>query len=234
MARLPPDHRALAVLAAVQAQAPYADPDPRARALHSCLTTDASDLPEVAEALALYGTPHHRHALNAALLAKAPDALLTDALDMGAATPGVYRYLFFDRGVFPHAFAVFDYVRELALTDQERAYYAKALQEGPEHLLHRFRIGKRPDLDPRVVLRSLLAEQFDRAQAHRGQEITSEVAQAALTWGREAAKTAHLLISSGDQQTENAMRDIRIALKITNTTKTLAELNVAPDDLVTE
>ncbi len=231
MPRLSPDHRALRVFSMVYGKQPFVGSHADEHALYEYLQHGRSPTPQVDEAYGIYEEPQFRHVVDAALLAHATDAFVCDALEMPLTVMSVYRHLFFDRSVFRHVLDVSKYVKELPVTPEERTYYTTAYEKGPETLLNRFRIGKRPDLEPRAVLKELLADQIERARGHRGQPLNSELAREALRWAQATANTANILLRE-DTQAEHALSELKLTLAVEDRTVSVNDLVIKPGDLV--
>jgi hypothetical protein len=212
MPRRSPDHRGLAVLRAAETTEPFDATHPYERGLHTLVTEGVVIQEDVADAYDLYVVPEQRHVVNALLLAKATDTQIELALDLPGLVLPAYRHLFFDRHVFRHALDVGAWVR--ALPQGPRELYVLAIERGPEALADMFRIGERALPDPKKILRHVLADQYTRFQEHRGQELTSTVAQAALKTGRDAVKTALLLITQSKDAAEAQKAEIQALFEL--------------------
>lgn len=232
MPRLQPDHVATRVLTSVETLDQPEGDHPFEVALFYLVKNASSLQPDVDEAFCLYENHEQRHVLNAAILAKAPDALLQAEIDLPPGVAAAYRYLFFDRGVFRHALDVASYVAGLELDKKYKEIYETAIQQGADVLLMKYHIGPRAPIDPKDVIRHTLSTFYERAQAHRGQQITSKAAKEALKWGRAAVSTAATLIDKGNNQAEAALKDLKLALEIKDHTKTPADLGVSHDEIV--
>jgi hypothetical protein len=172
--------------------------------------------------------------LNAAILGKATNDQISEALEMAPTTLSVYRYLFCDRNVFSHALLIPDYIRGLDIADQYKEWYAIAHTRGPKSLLKRFTVGTPIPLSPDEVLQDIAADQYDRFLTHRGEQITSNIAMAALNWGKEAAKTASIIIQRGESRPASGHEAMKIALKVTDQTSSPEEAGVQAEEILTE
>lgn len=232
MPRQPPDHNGLKVLECAAASRLFESTHPDEIALYQLLTQKETALPSVGDALEIYMSEEFRHSLNALLIANMGDESISPVLEISLVTLRSYRYLFFDRSVFRHAFDIRSYVRELPIRMEFKSLYVEAIERGPESLLNKFRVGTRPQVEPRKVLEELMNDQFDRSKAHRGLNLTDEVAKQALNWSRAAVGTAHILLANSPQTEKSAMEEVRMQLITKEHTQTLDDINITVDELV--
>jgi hypothetical protein len=227
--RAPPDHRGKQIIELAKAGAPVdLALDPREIALFYRVKSQPCPLPEVDDAYDLYATNQHRHLLDALFLGQATDAQLFESLQISHLVLSTYRYLFCDKSVFRHALDVHSYVQALTCHKDLAQYYTVAIKQGPTVLLSDLRLGERPPVDPKATLRSLTSDFFTRFQAHRGQALTSRVAQEAFKWGRAAADTSVLLIQHDSNKAEAALEDLKLALASVDHTATPDEAGLDP------
>jgi hypothetical protein len=234
MPRPTPDYRGRAVLAAARTHEVSPGTHAYETAFFNLLKGVKGVLPEIQEAFEIYSVETYRHVLDASILGKASNDQIADCLEIASSTINVYRHLFCDRGVFPHALVIPDYIKQLDIQDRFKEWYALANTRGGEALLRRFKIGKPTPPSPDEVLQTLLADQYDRALTHRGEQITSDIAMASFKWGQEAAKTANLMIHRGESNPEKGAQAMRLALRTTDQTQTAEEAGIDPEELVTE
>jgi hypothetical protein len=231
MPRREPDHNAQRVLTLVQTRTPYQGDHPDEMSLFQLLTTGQSPIPEVDDAYELFTHPEDRHIVNALLLAKAPVEQISSSLSMSVPLVSAYRHLFFDRDVFRHDLDVKNYINMLAVPEEIRAYYNLACKRGFRSLANSFHIGEQVPVSPKEALQELLADQIDRARAHRGQRLDTEIARTALEWGRAAMSTANILLRTEPQDGKNALQELKLALLTQDHTTTIEELDVKPGEL---
>lgn len=235
MLRQPPDHRGLGIIQAALVRDIECQPDasPFESALYELVKNEAVVMVDVEEAYALYVTDDYRHALYALILAGASDDAISQALEIPPLVLPAFRFLFCDRTVFRHAMEISAYASKLECSDTHKKYYRTALEQGPDFLLNRLRIGKRPALDPKEALRSIAADFYDRFLTHRGQQIDSNNAKEALKWGKEAASVATVLIDKDSNKAEHALEDLKLALLTTDLTSSPKEAGINPDEVIT-
>lgn len=222
--RAPPDHRGKRIIDLVRSEGPPdLSWDPREVALFYRVKSQPCPLPDVEEAYDLYSTNQHRHLLDALILGQATDAQIFESLQIAHLVLSTYRYLFCDKAVFRHALDVHSYVQALTCHKDLALYYTVAIKQGPTVLLSDLRLGERPPVDPKATLRSLASDFFTRFQAHRGQALTSRVAQEAFKWGKAAAETSVLLIHHDSNKAEAALEDLKLALATVDHTSTPEE-----------
>jgi hypothetical protein len=232
--RAPPDHRARKIVELVKAGEPVdVSLDPREVALFYRVKSQPCPLPDVEDAYDLYTTNQHRHLLDALFLGQATDAQIFESLQISSLVLSTYRYLFCDKTVFRHALDVHSYVQALTCHKDLAMYYAVAIKQGPMVLLSDLRLGERPPIDPKATLRSLTSDFFTRFQAHRGQALTSRVAQEAFKWGRAAADTSVLLIQHDSNKAEAALEDLKLALASVDHTATPEEAGLDTRTILT-
>jgi hypothetical protein len=232
MPRKPPDHVGLRVTAEAQTNdAPIGD-HPFEVPLFYLVKTGSCHSPDVEEAYSIYITDEQRHVIDAALIAKASDEDLRTELSIGPTVMAAYRHLFFDRTVFRHDLDVATYIHQLEIEDEVRSIYTCAVQQGADVLLAKHHIGPRAPLDPKEVLRRTLAAFYERSQAHRGEQITSEAARESLKWAKEAVNASVVLIDKGSNQAEAALKDLRLTLEVRNQTVTLEQIGIKPGEIV--
>lgn len=144
----------------------------------------------VEQARHLASTPY-RHALYALLLVDADPDEACAVLSLQRSVWDAFAELFFDRTVFPHIFAIHEWVEEQSTGNPVlRELYADALQQGPDPIYDRYRIGNRKTLVPMAVPTMLLADMVRRAKEHRGRSITSNITKEALKWNKAAIQAA--------------------------------------------
>lgn len=235
MALLEPDHRALRIITSAQAGDDDSQ-EPLERAFFHLVKTGDPSSAEVSMASDLYRDPEYRHTFNALILAGANAESVAVGTGVSEACYETYRYLFFDDTVFPHNLAKTRYVRRLPCPDEFRQLYEIAIERGPSELLERCRIGAKPRLEPETLMYDAMSDMWSKFLSHRGYTVTSDMAKEALKWGEASLRTAKQLLENNREERRSAhtVDDLRIALEIRNDTKTMAELNVSPDDLVSE
>jgi hypothetical protein len=192
--------------------------------------------PDVQEAYSLYEDEEARHVLNALLLFDAEPARIKNALRLGEHTLEAYCVYFFDKRVFPHVFAARRFLKDLSeqLTKEHREIYELALQEGPERLLDRYRIGSAPIPKPEQVLEEMMRETHSRAFEHRGKPITSKTAETSFRWGRAATATAQAILQHNIANKQGSGVALVLALKNIDHTQTPEEAGLSRDDIVKE
>lgn len=233
MPRIPPDHRAQRVLRAIQEKAAFVTDDADERHLYLTLTTGEAPSLDVEEAALMWFNEEGRHVFNALLLAKTTDEQLCSGLDVSITALMPYKRLFFDRSVFRNALDAIAYVKDLSVEPAIRAHYQTAIEQGPEFLINKFRVGTRPALDPRTVIQLVLNDTTDRFVTHRGQALDSMTAREALRWGAQALQAAAMSIDKGSDDTKNALSELKvIMLRTENRTKTPEEAGIDPADVV--
>lgn len=233
MPRTPPDHRAQRVLSAIQSGGEFRSDDADERHLYLTLTAKEAPSPDVEEAVLMWLNEESRHVFNALLLAKASDDQICAGLDTSVTALAPYKRLFFDRGVFRNALDVIGYVKNLDVADEVRAHYRTAIEQGPEFLINKFRVGARPSVDPRMAIQLVLNDSTDRFVSHRGQKIDSALAKEAMRWGAQALQAAAMSIDKGSDQSANALSELRvIMLKMQDRTETPEQAGIDPTDVV--
>lgn len=206
--------------------------DPHEAALYALLRGQRAPDETVETAYWIFKSSY-KHAMDALVLCSTPDKEVEHNLELAPGVYEVYKKLFFDRSVFDSVFAMRGYVSGLTLTDEEAAIYQLALQEGPQRLMDRYRVGPRKAPDPQTVLEDMLGEAHSRAFEHRGRAITSRVATESFKWGRAAASTALAMkqaASSG--RLASALEQLEFALTSDDQTKTPEDLGLKHDDIV--
>jgi len=200
-------------------------------ALFHLIRSDDCPLPTVREAAGWYEDEGFAHLINALHLGKATNDSIGSGLDLDSLVLIPYFRLFFDRSVFRHSLDVLRYVDELEISDLHRGYYETAIQQGPDYLINRFRIGARPIIAPEKIIETVTNDQYDRFLLHRGKDLTSDEAKEALRWGQAAVSSANTLISTGKKDKDSAFTRLKIALTTTDETKTMAQLDIKPEDI---
>lgn len=234
MSRPKPDHRGRAVFAAARSKKTYPGDHAFETALFRLIKGDKDVSADVREAYEIYNRERHRHVLDAAIFGKATNDQISEALEMAPSMLTVYRHLFCDRNVFPHSLVIPDYVAKLPIEDEYKEWYSIAYTQGPAALLRKFKIGDPCPLSPDEIMQGVAVDQYHRFLTHRGEQITSAVANAAFQWGKEAARTASLILQRGDLPGVGGNEEMRIALRVTDETKTAEQSGLQPEDLVTE
>lgn len=232
MPRQTPDHRGRRVLELAASGKPIEGGHPSEVALFYLVKSGEVQSKDVEEAYCAYLDPDSAHVLNALILGKATDAEIQEALEVPEGVLQAYRHLFFDRGVFRHALDVIKYVRELGCGDPYHKYYKTAIEKGPMALANRFRVGERPGLDPRQVLKNLMHDKYDKFLSHRGHELTQNIAKEALKWGQAAAHAAALVIDKGGDEKRNALSELRLVLETRDLTQTPEQAGVDPTEVL--
>lgn len=188
-------------------------------------------MPEVTDAYALYCDPEYRSIFSALALGNAHEDTVALGLDVLPAVFAAFKYLFFDVSVFPHNPAKARFVREIQ-SDEMRKYFELAIERGVDELIERYRIGARPPLDPDKVIQGVLSDSWGKFTAHRGYAVTTEVAKEAFKWGQAALRAALVEREIGKDKAISPVADLKIALKITDDTKSLDDLKLDPDELI--
>lgn len=195
---------------------------------------EAADDTDVAAAYDIYRSSWH-HVLDSVIMTKADDEKIVEALGLSKAALAIYRHLFFDRGVFAHAFAVRTYVRGLRSDNSEEfKCYTTAMIEGPEAVLNTYRIGDMPYADPLDVARRAMTELSSRVREHRQNAITTRTAQEALRAGKAAVDVAATLHSMAPKSGARASELLEIELRAKELTVTAEFVGVRIVDLVRE
>lgn len=214
MKQKPPDHRAQAVFASPE---DVDLTDPRESALFHYVKSGGKSciIPDVEDAYGVYFTPAYRHVLDALILGKASDGEVCAALDFAPNVLSVYRHLFFDRSVFNHALAAHAYANNVICSEVERQHYLTAVQQGPSSLVEKFRIGDRPPPDVKAFMREVMTDLMIGFRQHRGHDITTPTAQAALRLAPEILRYAASMSQTGPSaRAEEAAKAIRLALRV--------------------
>lgn len=236
MPHIEPDHRARKILEEAGSVDECSSTDPLDRELFYFVKTGAAVDTSVPAACELWGDVEYRHIVNALALCGANDEQVASGLGIPERVYEIYKTLFFDASTFPHNLAKTRYVRQLNCPEELRTLYELAVERGPSELIERYRIGGRARLEPEDVIYGGMADMWSKFLSHRGFTVTSDTAKEALRWGEAALRTAKLVMEHGREERKGAstVDDLRIALEIRNETRTLQDLNVGPDDLVTE
>lgn len=201
-------------------------------ALYHLLRGGACPIPAVEEAFEWYGDEPFTHLLNALAIGKGTVDQIATGLDADPGVLSAYYHLFFDRTVFRHSLDILRYIEELEVQILQRSYYDTAVSQGPEFLLHRFRIGERPAVNPEKILEVIAGDQYDRFLTHRGKEIDSDIAKEALKWGQAAIGSAGALITLGkNKNKESAFARLKIALEVNDETTTMEARGIKPGDM---
>lgn len=234
---LPPDHRALKIIEQARSQDEYVGDDVIERDFFYLVKGKGSTLLDVQIAYEIYLTEEDRHAFNALLIGRAESQLVAEALRCPSSILMPYKHLFFDVSSFRHTPAMYRYVRELEIDDEEnpewRQYYTVSMQQGPEYLANRFRVGERPDVEPRKVLRTAVSDMYDRFLVHRGKALDSSLAKEALRWGNAAVSTSLILIEKGGDTKKNAMEEFKVILETQDHTSTPEEAQIDVSEVLT-
>lgn len=226
--RLSPDHRALEILRQAGAQDTLNSEDPRETALFHLVKSggEISLIAHVTDAFDMYSTEEFRHVINALILGDATDQEIGEALKMNLLVLNPYRHLFFDKTVFSHVLDMHKYVGGLRCKQKQRDEYLISMQQGPSVLSERYRIGDRKPVDPRNVVNTVLRDLSSRFQEHRGHDITSATAQAALRLVPDVLRASALAAEKNGADRDTADKAITMALDMKDETKTLEEANI--------
>jgi len=232
MPRQSPSHRAERVFAAIQRREEFVSDDSDERSLFLFLTTGEAPAPYVEDAFDYFSSAETRHVLSALILAKASDEQIVAGLGFDLLALRAFRNLFFDRSVFRHDLDAIGYAKGLGTPTYE-AHYKTAVEQGPEFLINRFRVGEKPDADPKRVLQSVLNDAADRFNAHRGQQLDSATAREAKAWGQMAMSAAVLVIDKNKDDRKSAMEEFRaIMLAVKDHTQTPEAAGIDPKDVL--
>lgn len=233
MPPLAPNHKAQALLALLEANGPDPD-DPLDRSFFHFVKTNAPTTSELLTAIDLWNDLEYRHYVSALLLSNANAEEVASITDISEDSYKTFAYFYFDITVFPHNLAKTRYVKELKCGEAHRQFYVIAIERGASELLEKYRIGRRPPRDPDEILQTTMADMHSRFLTHRGYDITTETAKEALRWGEASVRIARMLSEDAkDTKMRNGAQDaLQIALEIRNETKTLADIDVKQDELV--
>jgi hypothetical protein len=225
------DHNANRIKSLVESGASFSSEQPIETSFYQLLTSGKCDIEQVIDAYVLYLATEERHIMDALIIAKASDINIAEALSMSQPMISAYRYLFCDRTVFRHDLEIRQYVRTLKVLPQHKLFYDEAFLKGYKYFADRFRIGEKPTLSPKQVIEQIMLDASDRAIAHRGEVITSEIAKEALRWASAAVSSAQALIRVG-AESKNISDDLRLALRIEDHTTTVEDLGIEPGQMV--
>jgi hypothetical protein len=229
MPRVAPDHRGAFVIASLSVTPPPDIKDPEERALFCFLKNNQTVSTPVERAYELYCDSEIRHVINAAILGKASDEQISDATEVSTECLPTYRRLFFDRSTFPYTPSIIRYVNNLP--EPLHTLYMTAIQQGPEYLLNRYRVGARIPIDPKKTIDLVRSDCTERFLTHRGLDITSPVAKEALRWGEQAVRAASIDLNR-ESDIENLASSIKLALAAKEHTLTPQEAGVKPTDVL--
>ena len=227
-----PNHRALAIEAT---EDPEVLIDPLSRSFFHYKLTGTGE-PDLVLAYETYLDPEYAHVFNALILSSASLENVTSGLGVDSRVYETYQHLFFDVTVFPHNLAKMRFVSQLDCPDEVKEYYKLAIERGASELIGRYQIGARLILEPATVMRAALSDMWGKFLTHRGFGATADTAKEALKWGESAVKVAKILMDN-DQDAQHSKRgidDLRIALDIRNVQRTVADLGISREDVVTE
>ncbi len=99
---------------------------------------------------------------------------------------------------------------------QEAQFLKAAIQSGPDYIV--WILNGRPKCAPREIIEHHMMEGFFRSQAHRGTEITSEVAREAHRWGQTSQRAATDLQRLDPRDDVDALAELHLTLKHEDTT----------------
>lgn len=227
----PPDHRARKIVELAKIHESYPGTDALEGDLFYLIKRGESTIPDVVLAKDIYVDDAYRHAFDALLLGKATNDLIVDCLGCSHEVLLPYRHLFFDEQVFKHNLARLRYIEELDLSNEEpeaiwKQYYIASTRQGPEYLANRLRVGSRPEVDPKAVVRSVAADAFDRFMGHRGEQLDIAITKEALKWGKTAMAASVVMLNKGADKVKDASKELEIALETVDRTQTPEEAGV--------
>jgi hypothetical protein len=159
-----------------------------------------------------YQSPLTRNILNAFLLADATYDIIREATGIPLAVLKEYQKYFFDVDVFRDKMERIEFVEQECLhaAPQEAQFLKAAIQSGPDYIV--WILNGQPKCAPREVIEHHMMEGFFRSQAHRGTEITSEVARQAHRWGQTSHRAAADLQRLDPRDDQDALAELHLRL----------------------
>jgi hypothetical protein len=174
-----------------------------------------------------------RTILNAFLLAGATYDIIREATGIPMPVLQEYQKHFFDVNVFRDKMDRIEFVEQECqhIAPQESQFLRAAIQSGPDYVV--WLLNGRPKCAPREVIEHHMMEGYFRSQAHRGTEITSEVARQAHRWGQTSHRAAADLQRLDPRDDEDALAELHLRLKYDDDTVTQETEGVpAPDKIL--
>ena len=226
-----PDHRYLSIKNTIEKNGIFKSEHPDEISLYQLLARETCELEYIYDAYDIYRHEDNKHILNALILAKGTTEQICSHLAMSMSLISAYRHLFFDNSIFRHDLAIKNYVETLELDDRKQLYYTLGCEKGFKTLAKKFRIGEPESINPKEALNELLGDQLDRARSHRGFALTHAITKEAFKWSQLATNTANNLVRQDLNKSIDALAQLKLALVTVDNTVSVAELNVAPDNI---
>lgn len=191
--------------------------------------------PVLEYALEIYMSPAHKEAVEGFLLAGGTDDIISDILEIRPIEVlEAYRYLFFDMAQLKNRVDRMLYAQTVCSAHTNRAVSEAnkvALTAGADYLAW-FWNPEKAALKPSTVINRHMVDGYYRSFAHAGAPLTSKLAQEALKLAKDATRSAKLAEDMNPSDMVNAAEAVRLAIEQFDSTKTVEELGVSPEELL--
>ena len=174
---------------------------------------------DLAYAYDKYRSTLTRAILNSFLLANTTYDIIREATGIPMPVLAEYQRYFFDVTVFRDKMERIEFVEQECryCAPQEAMFLKAAIQNGPDYLV--WVLNGKPKHHPRDVIEHHMMEGYFRSQAHRGTEITSDVALQAHRWSQTSHRAASDLQRLDPRDDQDALAELQ--LKLTTEDKTI-------------
>lgn len=205
--------------------------DPKVADIILAFTKNKNAKPELVYAVAKFLEPYQRAVMDALCLGRATLEEIHEATEIPLNAVAAYQDYIFDQSVFNDGLDRVTWVRSLQqhVAPDELQLMQAAITVGAKYLV--WLLTGRGKFTPSEVLRHSMNDAMFRGLAHRGAPVNSDVAKEAHQWIRTAERLAKTLHSIDPQDTEEAEKQLRIALTYDDTTVNEETSGIMPDQI---
>lgn len=210
MPRRDPHHRPYAAIEIAE-KTRAASSDAKVKELVKVIQGNSSDT-ILAYAWEKFSSSFSRVILDSFILANATFDVVRKATGVPLEVLQMYSSHIFDAEVFRDYLDRVEYVGycRTYLPREEQAYYEASLRHGPEYIV--WLLNKTVTKAPKVAIETAMVEGLFMGQAHRGADVTSEVAKQSRAWLQLASQNAANLQRLDPKDDEDALSELHLAL----------------------
>jgi hypothetical protein len=228
--RLRPDHRARAVMAALEEGTPPTG-DVLSAELFALLSDAGAVSVNVQYAHDLYADEEHRAIVDAFLLTRTPFSEIGRLLSIDVPVLEVYAHLYMDISVFRNRLEIISFAARYVGSPYGQELVKTAVTVGVDYLRWAYGGGSE-QLDPREIIKRTMVDSYFRGMAHKGNALTTNVAKEAHKWWQTAVKNAELSERLNPSTGRLAIEELRIALTQNDETTTVEQFDVPASDIL--
>lgn len=206
--------------------------DTKLRDIVDALTNAKKAKPALVYALSKFLVPYERTVMDALFLGGASTDEIFEATEIPMEAIHAYNDYIFDRTVFRDRLERVSWVKSMCelIKPSEAQILMTVMAVGVRYLV--WYLTGRGKCTPAEVLRFSMNDAFMRSMAHRMLPLDSDAAKEAHNWARTAERLAKTVHQVDPQETEEAKKELFIALNHRDKTGNAETTGIPPDKIL--